>query len=145
MWSRLLGASRPNAVWLINQNIEPQLYTMSLSVGTGGAPVFMPAGGASASPYMTLFGRPIIVCEQCATLGTVGDIILADLTDGYILAEKGGIKSDMSIHVRFEYDESIFRFVMRIDGQPVLSSAITPYKGGSGNSQSHFIALQSRT
>jgi HK97 family phage major capsid protein len=145
MWSRLLGASRPNAVWLINQNIEPQLYTMSLSVGTGGAPVFLPGGGVSASPYMTLFGRPIIVCEQCPTLGTIGDIILADLTGGYILAEKGGITTDVSIHVRFLYDESVFRFVMRVDGQPVLSSAITPYKGGAGNSQSHFVALATRS
>jgi HK97 family phage major capsid protein len=60
MWSRLFGASRANAVWLINQNTETQLYQMSLAVGTGGAPVFLPGGGVSASPYMTLFGRPII-------------------------------------------------------------------------------------
>ena len=142
MWSRLFGTSRSNAVWLINQDIEPQLYSMSLSVGTGGVPVYMPAGGLSGSMYGTLFGRPVIPCEQCATLGTVGDIILADFPGGYVLAEKGGVQSDMSIHVRFQYDESVFRFVMRVDGQPVRASALTPYKGT--NTQSHFITLATR-
>jgi len=143
MWSRMIGSSRGNAVWLINQNIEPQLYTMSLAVGTGGAPVFLPGGAVSGQPYMTLLGRPVIPCEHCATLGTAGDIILADFANGYILAEKGGIASDVSIHVRFVYDESVFRFVMRIDGQPMLASAVTPYKGTQ--TQSHFVVLQTRS
>jgi HK97 family phage major capsid protein len=145
MYSRMFAQSRPNAVWLINQNIEPQLFTMALSVGTGGVPIYMPAGGLSQAPYATLFGRPVIAIEQAATLGTQGDILFADLGGGYILAEKGGVKSDMSIHVQFIYDESVFRFVMRVDGQPVRASALTPYKGGAGSTQSHFIALDTRS
>ena len=73
----------------------------------------------------------------------MGDIILADM-NGYILAQKGGIQADMSIHVRFEYDESVFRFVLRIDGQPVRASVLTPYKGGATATQSHFVALAER-
>jgi len=142
MWSRMLPSARKNAVWLMNQDIESQLYSMSLSTGTAGVPVFMPAGGASSGPYSTLFSKPLIPVEQCATLGDVGDIILADFSTGYILAEKGGVKSDMSIHVRFIYDESVFRFVLRVDGQPVLSAPITPYKGSA--TQSHFVALAAR-
>jgi HK97 family phage major capsid protein len=143
MWSRMIGNSRSNAVWLINQDIESQLYSMSLAIGTAGQPVFMPAGGATGAPYASLFGRPIIPCEQCSTLGTVGDIILASFQDGYILAEKGGISSDVSIHARFIYDESVFRFVYRVDGQPVLASAITPYKGS--DKVGHFIVLAERS
>lgn len=144
MYSRLFASSRPNSVWLINQNVEPQLFTMSLAVGTGGSAVYMPAGGLSASPYATLFGRPVIAIEQCQTLGTQGDIIFADLPGGYIIAEKGGVQSDMSIHVQFLYDESVFRFVLRIDGQPVRAAALTPYKGGATSTQSHFIVLDDR-
>jgi HK97 family phage major capsid protein len=145
MWSRLLPSSRAQAVWLIGTGVEPALYTMSLSVGTGGGPVFLPAGGASASPFMTLFGRPIIPCEQCAALNTVGDIVLADFSNGFVLAEKaGGIEAAMSIHVRFIYDESVFRFVLRVDGQPALASAVTPFKGGANFTQSHFVALATR-
>jgi len=144
MYSRIFASSRPNAVWLINQNIEPQLFTMSLAVGTGGVPIYMPAGGLSGQPYGTLFGRPVIAIEQCQTLGTVGDIYFADL-GGYILAQKGGIQSDSSIHVQFIYDESVFRFVMRVDGQPIRASALTPYKGGASYTQSHFVALATRS
>lgn len=117
---------------------------MSLAVGVGGSPVFLPAGGVSAQPYMTLMGRPIIVCEHCPSVGTVGDIILADFTNGYVLAMKGGVQSAMSIHIAFLSDQSVFRFLMRVDGQPVLASAVTPAKGGVGNSQSHFVALATR-
>ena len=144
MYARRFASQTGNYVWLYNQAIEPQLFTMSLSVGTGGAPVFMPPGGLSGAPYGTILGRPALAIEQAAALGTVGDIILANLQNGYILAEKGGIQSDMSIHVRFVYDESVFRFVMRVDGQPIRASALTPYKGGATATQSHFIALATR-
>lgn len=144
MYSRRFASMTNNYVWLYNQNIEPQLFTMSLAVGTGGIPVYMPPGGLNNAPYGMLMGRPAIAIEQAASLGTVGDIIFADLSDGYVLAEKGGIQSDMSIHVRFLYDESVFRFVLRVDGQPVRASALTPYKGGATATQSHFIALETR-
>jgi len=125
--------------------VEPQLHTMSVAVGTGGQLIYMPPGGLSQSPYGTLLGRPVIPIEQCQALGTVGDIILGDFSNGYILAEKGGIKSDMSIHVKFDYDESVFRFVLRVDGQPVRATALTPYKGGATATQSHFVALATRS
>ncbi len=105
----------------------------------------MPAGGLSGQPYGTLFGRPVLAIEQAATLGTQGDIVFADLTNGYILAEKGGIQQDMSVHVQFVYDESVFRFVLRVDGQPVRAAALTPYKGGASYTQSHFVALDTRS
>ncbi len=144
MWSRLFARSQQNAVWLINQNVWPELFGLNLAVGTGGSAVFLPPGGLSGSPYSTLMGRPVIPIEQCQTLGTVGDIILADFS-GYILATKGGMQTDMSIHVRFIYDEEVFRFVYRADGQPVLASALTPYKGGATATQSHFVGLATRS
>lgn len=145
MFARRFAVQTGNYMWFYNQNIEPQLMTMSLAVGTGGVPLYMPPGGLSQSPYGTILGRPAMAIEQAATLGTTGDIILANFADGYVIAEKGGIQSDMSIHVRFIYDESVFRFVMRIDGQPVRASALTPYKGGAGATQSHFVVLDTRS
>jgi HK97 family phage major capsid protein len=138
MWARLLPRSKQNAVWLINPSIEPQLYQLALSVGTGGLPVFLPAGGMSATPYMSLLGRPVIPCESCSTLGDLGDIILADLGAGYVLAEKaGGAKFAQSIAVRFVYDELAFRLTYRFDGAPMLASAITPAQGV--DTMSHFV------
>jgi len=142
MWARLFAGSRPNSVWLINQALEPQLLLLKMEGSSGGIfPVYLPPGGFSQSPYGSIFGRPVIPIEQCQAPDTAGDIILGDFTNGYLLAEKGGIESAMSIHVRFIYDESVFRFVSRVDGQPVRASALTPYKGGSGATQSHFVTL----
>jgi HK97 family phage major capsid protein len=139
MWSRCYARSRLNAVWFVNQDIEPQLFTMGIQVGTGGGTVYMPPGGLSGQPYGTLFGRPVIPIEQCATLGTKGDILLADMSQ-YILIDKGGMQSASSIHVRFTNDESVFRFVYRVDGLPIWQSPLTPYKG-SANTQSPFVAM----
>jgi len=141
MWARLYAPCRPNAVWLISQDIEPQLFSMSLAVGTGGIPVYMPAGGISGAPYGTLMGRQVLPIEQCDNVGDVGDIILADLSQ-YIMIDKGGIKAASSIHVYFTTDQTAFRFVYRCDGQPWWRSALTPYNGG--NSQSPFINLAAR-
>lgn len=145
MYSRRFAAQTSNYVWLYNQSIEPQLFTMSLAVGTGGIPIYMPAGGLSDAPYARLMGLPAIAIEHAAALGTAGDIVLANLTDGYILAEKGGIRQDVSIHVQFLYDEQVLRFIARFDGQPWRATSLTPYKGGSGATQSHFIALATRS
>lgn len=141
MRSRLIASSRANAVWLINQEVEPQLDLMVLSAGTAGVPVYMPAGGLSGLPYDTLYGRPVIPIEHCAAIGDVGDIILADLSQ-YLLADKGGMNMASSVHVNFVYDETAFRVTYRVDGQPVRDSAITPFKGT--NDLSSFVTLQAR-
>ena len=143
MSSRIFASSFMNAAWYVNQMCLPQLYTMSIAVGTGGQLVFVPPGGLSGAPYGSLLGRPVIPIEQASALGDVGDIILADL-NGYILAQKGGVQADVSIHVEFVSDQQVFRFIMRIDGQPVRASALTPYKGGATATQSHFVALAER-
>ncbi len=142
MWARMPGPSRKNSIWCISQDLEPALYTMSLAVGTGGAPCFLPGGQASSEPFSTLFGRPVVLVESCQTLGTTGDILLVDFSQ-YILARKGGIQRDMSIHIRFQYDESCMRMVLRADGQPNIASPITSFKGAV--EMSPFIALQTRS
>lgn len=141
MSSRIFASSFLNANWYVNQMCLPQLYTMSIAVGTGGQLVYVPAGGLSGAPYGTLLGRPVIPIEQASALGDVGDIVLADM-NGYILSEKGGIRTETSIHVRFLQDEQVMKFVMRLDGQPLRATALTPYKGTP--TLSHFVALQSR-
>jgi len=142
MWARMWGPSRRKAVWFINQDIEPQLYTMSLPVGTAGIPIYMPANGLAGQPYGTLFGRPVMPIEQCQTLGTSGDIILADMSQ-YLLIEKGGMQAASSIHVKFTTDETAFRFVYRVNGQPTWNSPLTPFKGS--NTLSPFVVLATRS
>lgn len=142
MRSRLWAPSRANSVWFINQDVEPQLALMTIVVGTGGVPVYMPASGLSEDGYDRLFGRPVVPIEFAATLGTVGDIVLADLSQ-YALIDKGGVRQDTSMHVAFTTAEQAFRALWRVDGQSLWSSALTPFKGS--NTVSPFIGLATRS
>ena len=151
MWYRLHARSRKNAVWFVNQDVEAQLLQMSLPVGTGGSSVV--AGVAPLGPQIytppgwmgnatgMLFGRPVIAIEQCQTVGTAGDIILADMSQ-WVYVDKGDVQQATSMHVRFLTDEMTFRWIYRVDGQPIWHTALTPFNGT--NTQSPFIALASR-
>jgi HK97 family phage major capsid protein len=121
MWARLWNTSRRSVVWLINQDTLPQLMQLQLPVGTGGVPLYMPPGGLSAAPYGTILGRPVLESEY---------------------VEKGGVEAASSIHVRFVYDETCFRFVYRVDGQSKWNAALTPKNGT--NTVSPFVSLATR-
>lgn len=141
MYSRMPAGSLGNSVWCINQETWPQLFQLSQAVGVGGVPMFIPAGGMSQTPAGTLLGRPILPIEHAAALGTVGDIAFCDFQQ-YLAIRKGGTQTASSIHVRFVYDESVFRFVLRFNGAPIPNSALTPYKGTA--TLSPFIVLATR-
>jgi HK97 family phage major capsid protein len=128
MWMRLDPACRANAIWMINNDVQDELDNIAFPVGTGGVPAYLPAGGLSQTGFASLKGRPVIPMEYCESLGTEGDIILVDWTY-YKGVSKGGIRSDMSIHVYFERDSRCYRFVHRFGGQPQYGTQFTPYKG----------------
>lgn len=152
MWFRLHAMSRKNAVWLVNQDVEQQLLQMSLAVGTGGSSVVQgiaPAGPTYFQPQgwmgnetSTLFGRPVLAVEQCQTLGMQGDIILVDPTQ-YVYADRGDMQQATSMHVRFLTDEMTYRWIYRVDGQPMWHTALTPFSGST--TQSPMITLASRS
>lgn len=139
MWNRLHPRSRGNAAWYINSDVEPQLDHLAIPVGTGALePRYITWG---PDGVLRIKGRPVQVVEQCESVGTVGDIILADLSQ-YVLVDKGQLQGQSSMHVRFLHWEMAFRWQVRINGQPKWKSALTPYKGSA--SQSPFVALATR-
>jgi HK97 family phage major capsid protein len=152
MWTRMSPSARRNAVWLINGEVEPQLYTLMMLVknvaGTenvGGLAMpqvqYQPPG-TNGNANGTLMGRPVIPVEYCAPLGTAGDIALVDLTQ-YLAIDKGAIQEASSIHVRFIYDETVFRWVYRYNGMPILDKPVLPYRGTM--TKSPFVILANRT
>ena len=119
-------------------------------------PVYLPAGAAvfgaaAAAPLVnnevlngnagTLFGRPVIVVEQCQTLGTEGDVILFDPSQ-YLMIDKGDMQIAQSAHVRFLTDEMTYRFILRVDGQLWWKTPLTPYNGT--NTMSPVVTCQVR-
>jgi len=135
MWKRLPAPSRYNAVWLANEDMDEQLEVLGGNPGT-----YIPAG-VNGNKFPLLKGRPVVTVEQCPVVGTAGDLILADL-DHYVIVD-GGMKSAMSLHVRFDTDQALLRFVMRVDGKPSISTPIAAYNGAP-LTRSPFIALGAR-
>lgn len=143
MWQSMWARSRMDAVWFINQEIEPQLLAVNQVIGTAGAPVYLPPGGLSGAPYSTLFGRPVVPVEYCEGLGNEGDIILADFSQ-YVMADKNAMQQMSSVHVRFLTDEMTFRLTYRVDGQPIWQAPLKPFKTNLNTVRSPFITLQTR-
>jgi len=142
MWSRLYGPAQGRAVWLVNQNIYPELFSLSWEGTSSSVPAYMPANGLAGTPYGTLMGRPVIPVQACPTLGDQGDIILADMK-AYLSALKADqIRQEVSIHLWFDYDVVAFRFIMRVAGQCWWSAAIDPEN--SSDSLGFFITLDAR-
>jgi HK97 family phage major capsid protein len=145
MWARLYAPARQNAVWLINQDVEPQLNTLGFPAAatTVQFPIYIPPGGLSGAPYSTLLGKPVIPTQACSSVGLQGDIVLTDLK-AYLAAQKvGGLRAETSIHLWFDYDVTAFRFILRVAGQPWFSSTISPLNGT--NTLSHYVTLADRT
>lgn len=143
MWNAMYAPCRRNAVWLVNQDIEPQLDLMQFVPNSNQPiPVYLPPGGASASPYGMLKGRPVIPVEGCQALGDKGDVILADLSKYMTIMKTGGIRQDVSIHLYFDYDVTAFRFIFRIGGKPWWGSSIT--LPNSSTARSCFVTLDER-
>jgi HK97 family phage major capsid protein len=138
MYARVINPG--NAAWYINQDVLPQLITMTL----GQQPVWTPPStGLVNAPGGLLFGRPVRFSEHCATLGDAGDIHLVNLRQGYYaITSEGGIQAASSMHLYFDYGLQAFRWTFRMNGQPFLSAAISPNKGST--TRSHFVTLAER-
>jgi len=140
MWARGWGRSRPNMIWMINQDCEPALDDLAKVIGTGGVEpnwvTYSPEG------VLRIKGRPVVTSEYCSTLGTVDDIVLVDLSQ-YYFVDRGGVEQAQSMHVRFTTDEMAFRATYRVDGGMSWKEALTPFKGS--NTQSPVVVLATRS
>ncbi len=139
MYARMMPASLNKAVWLVSPDTLPELFTMALSVGTGGNSIFI-ANAAGAAP-MTLLGRPIVITEKAGKIGDLGDISFVDLSY-YLLGDRQSMSAASSTDYRFGTDQTTFRIIQRVDGRPWIQSAVTPKNGG--NPLSPFVSLAAR-
>jgi len=128
-----------NAIWLYNHDCLPTLSTMYIPIGTSGVPAWQ-SSAREGEPDL-LWGRPAFATEYCSAKGDAGDIILADWSQ-FLEGTYQPLESAESIHVRFEYNERTFRFLMRNDGRSWWRSALTPKK--STVTLSPFVTLAAR-
>lgn len=141
MYSRMLPSSLSRAVWIASPETIPELFTMALSVGTGGGPVMLTQGVAGPAP-ITIFGRPLIISEKASRVGTRGDIAFVDLSY-YLVGDRQTMTASSSTDWKFGNDQTAFRIIQRVDGRPWLQSALTPQNGGS--TLSPFVEIETRS
>jgi HK97 family phage major capsid protein len=124
----------PSVAWVANKAVLPQLINLGNAVITWASIAGQRVPGA-------ILGIPLYFSEHVATLGAVGDIGLYDF-DQYLIGDRKGLRVDRSIEYRFNTDETTWRFVKRVDGQPLVDSAFTPKRG---TTKSPFVCLASTT
>jgi len=138
MYARMMHRPNGNAVWITNADCLPQLFTMSLNNN----PLYLPNMQMADSPYGTLMGRPLIISQHANTLGDLGDIFFADLSQYVTVVKAGGVEAARSMHLWFDQATEAFRFSMRIAGQPWMGSAVT--SDNSADTVSPFVTLAVR-
>ncbi len=142
MIARLPPGSFKNAVWIVNNNVLPALFTLTL----GNYPIYLPVGGGkggiTGSPYGTLLGRPVFVSQQANTFSSQGDVILVDLDYYQTITKVGGMETATSMHLYFDADATAFRTIFRMDGQSKIAASIAPNKGTANLSP--FVQLAAR-
>ena len=138
MLSRLNPGSFGNAVWVCHPTTIPQLLSLSIPVGTGGSHIPLVTKSAGVYSMLTL---PILFSEKAATLGTSGDIILADFSQ-YVVGLRKELRFETTKHASFTTDEIDYRCIIRHDGQPLWSEALTLRDGTT--TVSPFVVLETR-
>jgi hypothetical protein len=126
----------PKPAWFCHSDAVTPLAQLVVSVGSGGSLSFL----FNPDTHM-MMGFPVIPIEQCQPMGTVGDLILADMAE-YQLALRDSGTLGVSMHVKFTTDEQAIRLILRCDGQSAWHTVVTPFNGT--NTQSPFVVLQSR-
>jgi HK97 family phage major capsid protein len=120
MYGRLLpGAGGPSVVWALHPTVLVKLLTM-----TGGDNVIFLGNDVRGTPRWQILGHDVLVSEKLPSLNTLGDILLMDLSH-YLIGDRMQLEIAYSEHVAFLSNQSVWRFVSRVAGQPWLRDKVT--------------------
>jgi len=107
--------------WIMSGAVYENILGLESTLGQ---PVLQP--NYAVSPFGTLLGRPVSIVNCMLGLnGEAGTIGLVDMSNGYVLGTKGGVKMARSIHVYFDVDNELFRWILRVAGGPTKAVTMT--------------------
>lgn len=133
MMAQFLPSSWGKGVWFMNPTVIPDLIDLR---NTGNYPlVTMGIGGPL---NQTLMGMPIVFTEKLGVLGADFSVLLADLSY-YVIGDKGQISIDSSADYKFINNQTTWRFVQHVDGQPWIDGPI--YLSDGSKKVSPFVYL----
>jgi HK97 family phage major capsid protein len=88
-----------------------------------------------------LFGYPVVFTEKLPVPGVTGSVILCDWKY-YLIGDRQGTTIESNNSELFRYDQTSWRAVHRVDGQPWLSAPLTLSDGSS--QVSPFVQLSTK-
>lgn len=132
MFEKLHPSAHANAVWLASISTFPQLMAMK---DASNNLIFMPATfqGISQPIPGSIFGKQIFWTDKLPTLGNRGDLVLCDLSTGYIIGMRSEVIFESSIHAGWSRDVVSFRAILRCDGQSTMANPITMRDGSKAS------------
>jgi len=145
MYSALWADFRGSGVWILNQDVEPQLFKMVVAGSSSDVPVWLPPGQNNSlanAPNGTLMGRPIVPHQACNELGDAGDLFFCDMSQYIIGYKTAGPTFMSSIHLYFDYGMTAVRATWRLAGMPKWSTTIAARDGSA--TYSPFVMLGER-
>lgn len=130
MLARLMGA---NGVWSGNRSILPQLMKLT---DDDGRLIWQPS--AREGEPDRLLGKPMLWNQRNPTLGTKGDLTLADFSH-YLIKDGSGPFVAASEHVKFTQNKTVIKIFWNVDASPWLTA---PFKQEKGYEVSPFVVLK---
>jgi len=128
-----------NPVWHISRSQMSELLQLNGPVGNPSY-IFIP-NGRDGMPA-TLMGYPIIWEDKLPAAGTQGSILLADWSY-YVIGDRQDTTIESTQFDRWRYNQTSWRAVHRVDGQPWMSAPVTLSDGVS--TVSPFVILGAAT
>lgn len=136
-------------IWVASQAAIGKLLLMT---GPAGNPSYIWGPGAwnangggitNAVPGM-LLGRPLFISEHLPATSTTsaGDLVLVD-PSYYLIGDRQATTLASTIYENFQYDQTSFRAVHRVDGQGWLASPLTLSDGST--TYSPFVVLGAKS
>ena len=105
-------------VWIVGRDMLPSLMAL---VDANGNLVWQP-NARDGNPG-TIFGMPVLFSDHSPALGTLGDVVLADLSY-YLIGDGGGIGIAVSPHMLFTSNITIIKAWKLVDGTPWLTGPL---------------------
>ncbi len=135
MQSRLLPYSYSRAFWFVSVGLTGGVSAISEMlqlIMASGASAWIPNDLEMPSDrsMARMFGRPVYPTEKLPVLGTTGDVMLMD-PSLYIVGDRKSFEIDMADKFYssgvpdYAKNQSVWRTIHRVDGQPLLASSVT--------------------
>ena len=108
-------------MWVITQSALSDLIQLT---GPAGNPSYVWQPNAREGVPGFLLGFPVVWSEKSPRIGEPGDVLLADWSY-YLIGDRQAITVESTQFDRWRFDETSWRLVHRVDGQPWLSQPLT--------------------